>query len=55
MADARICLVCAWRGDCQRKFSISKHARYCPEFSRDLSIKEDQGQEEEQAAEEKGK
>jgi|YelNatPaOPRAMG01_1025707.scaffolds.fasta_scaffold112908_2 hypothetical protein len=58
MADARLCLVCAWRADCQKKYSISKNARYCPEFSRDLSIKEDpetEVQKEKKCNEQKGK
>ena len=41
MADAKICLVCAWRADCQKKFTISKNARFCPDFSKDLLLKED--------------
>jgi len=40
MADAKICMSCAWRADCQKKFSISKKARFCPEYTKDLSLKE---------------
>lgn len=34
------CIVCAWRADCQKQFSL-KAGQRCPDFSRDLSIKED--------------
>ncbi len=38
--DARItCAVCAWRGDCRKKFSMT-NAAHCPDFTRDISIKE---------------
>lgn len=36
-----ICVVCAWRADCQKKFSISGKDLRCPDFSRDISIPED--------------
>jgi hypothetical protein len=36
-----ICAVCAWRADCNKKFSISGRDIRCPDFSRDMSIKED--------------
>ncbi|MBI4826949.1 MAG: hypothetical protein HY807_11120 [Nitrospirae bacterium] len=35
-----ICAVCAWRADCKKKFSISGKDMRCPDFSRDISIKE---------------
>jgi hypothetical protein len=34
-----ICVVCAYRESCQKKFSAQK-GRNCPDFERDLSIKE---------------
>lgn len=33
-----ICLVCAWRKDCLKKFSFT--GGNCPDFTRDVSIKE---------------
>jgi len=33
-----ICAVCAWRADCQKKFSISGRDIKCPDFVRDVSI-----------------
>jgi hypothetical protein len=46
-----ICVVCAWRADCQKKFSISGRDIRCPDFSRDISIPEDR---EENTEESKG-
>jgi hypothetical protein len=34
-----LCVICAWRGSCQKKFSM-KAGRRCPDFSKDLTIKE---------------
>lgn len=33
-----ICLVCAWRKDCLKKFSFT--GGYCAEYTRDVTIKE---------------
>ncbi len=33
------CVICAWRGDCKRQFSVSDPSR-CPEFSLDVSVKD---------------
>lgn len=35
-----ICILCAWRENCQKKFSVSGRDIRCPDFVRDLSIKE---------------
>jgi hypothetical protein len=35
-----ICAVCAWRVTCQKKFSVSGKDLRCPDFSRDITIKE---------------
>ena len=34
-----ICVVCAWRATCQKKFSISGSDMRCPDFSRDVTLK----------------
>lgn len=39
-----ICAVCAWRATCQKKFSISGKDIRCPDFVRDISIKEDEAE-----------
>jgi len=33
------CVICAWRGDCKKQFTISNPA-HCPDFSLDVSVKE---------------
>lgn len=40
-----ICVLCAWRESCQKKFSISGKDVRCPDFVRDLSIKEEKTKE----------
>ena len=38
--DARItCAICAWRADCRKKFTVT-NALHCPEYTRDVTIKE---------------
>ena len=39
------CAICAWRENCQKKFSVSGKNVRCPDFARDLSIKEDKKEE----------
>lgn len=31
------CAVCAWRGDCAKKFRMAD-AKHCPDFSRDITL-----------------
>lgn len=41
--DRRICGICAWRKDCQKRYRISTDSLFnvnCPDYTRDLSIKE---------------
>lgn len=42
MTESRrtICLNCAWRHDCKRRFSqqSSHSARLCPDFTRDVTL-----------------
>jgi len=40
-----ICVLCAWRESCQKKFSISGKDMRCADFVRDLSIKGEQKEE----------
>ncbi len=40
--EKTFCAVCAWRKDCKKKFLSSSSANLqCPDFTRDLSIKEE--------------
>jgi hypothetical protein len=40
-AKKEICLLCAWRENCSKKFSISGRDIRCPDFVRDLQIMDD--------------
>jgi hypothetical protein len=42
-----ICVICAYRGTCQKRFSL-KAGRHCPEFARDVTIKEESEESEQQ-------
>lgn len=39
-----ICIVCAWRATCQKQFSM-KAGQKCPEFAKDMTIKEEEKEE----------
>jgi len=36
--DRSLCAICAWRGDCNKKFMSGKGV-HCPDFTRDLTIR----------------
>jgi hypothetical protein len=41
--EKKYCAICAWRISCQKRFSVATDASgsvHCPDFSRDLSIKD---------------
>jgi len=43
--ERKYCAICAWRGNCQKRFSVSTDAQgfvHCPDYSRDMSIKDNQ-------------
>jgi hypothetical protein len=48
-----ICVVCAWRENCLKKFSVSGRDAGCPEFVRDVSIKEAEEERKEEDKKEK--
>jgi len=50
--DRSLCPVCAWRGDCKKKFKPGAGIN-CADFTRDLSIK-DEGLEKSADEEKKG-
>ncbi len=45
--STNICIVCAWRATCQKKFSVSGSDIKCSDFVKDVSIKEKSEEEEE--------
>ncbi|HWR69154.1 MAG TPA: hypothetical protein VN416_09050 [Desulfomonilia bacterium] len=38
MSDRSLCPICAWRGDCNKKFKPGAGI-HCADFSRDMAIK----------------
>lgn len=40
-AEKEICILCAWRENCRKKFSLSGKDIRCSDFVRDLSKKEE--------------
>jgi hypothetical protein len=41
--EPALCVVCAWRKDCQKKFLRSGEVTLrCPDFARDVSIKDEE-------------
>jgi len=41
--EKTLCIICAWREHCQKRFSIIKHGGvniHCPDFTRDYAIKD---------------
>ena len=43
--EKRYCSICAWRGTCAKRFSVSKDSSgrvHCPDFTRDLAIKDEE-------------
>lgn len=49
--SANICIVCAWRATCRKKFSVSGKDFKCADFVKDVSI---QAEKEEEKSEEAG-
>ncbi|MFO0754643.1 MAG: hypothetical protein U0411_15115 [Thermodesulfovibrionales bacterium] len=39
-----LCVVCAWRGACRKQFAL-KAGQRCPDFSKDLTVKEERAEE----------
>jgi len=43
--EKKLCAICAWRRNCQKKFSSSSSgpsgSMYCSDFTKDISIKEE--------------
>lgn len=51
--EVEICAICAWRITCQKKFSMSGKDMRCPDFTKDISIKETQDNEQREKEETK--
>ncbi len=51
-AEKSICVICAWRENCKKKFSLSGHDTNCPDYTRDLTIRdESESKEKEESSE----
>lgn len=35
----QFCAICAWRENCAKKFCVADGGARCPDFSRDISLK----------------
>jgi len=38
--DRQFCVVCAWRENCNKKFCVPDGGSHCPDFTRDISLKD---------------
>jgi hypothetical protein len=50
--EKKYCSICAWRKDCQKRFSVSTDLSgnvRCPDFTRDVSIKDEEIEDKEKA------
>lgn len=46
--DQTICVICAWRLTCNKKFSMDgSSSTRCPDFTRDVTLKVTEGSDEE--------
>jgi hypothetical protein len=52
--QVEICVVCAWRATCQKKFSLCGKNIRCPDFVKDVALKEETEKEEKKEEEGKG-
>ena len=44
--ERKLCVTCAWRENCQKKYSLEGNL-HCPDFVKDLTIKEEESNERE--------
>ncbi|MBN2333494.1 MAG: hypothetical protein JXO49_11110 [Deltaproteobacteria bacterium] len=51
--EKTLCVVCAWREDCRKKFRVSAGDAHCPDFCRDVRVAHDLPAESEKSAGEK--
>jgi hypothetical protein len=54
--DRTLCAICAWRGDCNKKF-MQGNGVHCPDYTRDLTIRAatEEKKEEKKLTDKKGK
>ncbi len=50
--DRTICVICAWRQNCNKKFSMDgATTTRCPDFTKDLTLKDHQSESTDQGVE----
>jgi len=40
MRSVQCCAICAWRENCAKKFCVADGGARCPDFTRDVAIRE---------------
>ena len=48
------CIVCAWRENCAKRFCVPDGGAHCPDFTKDVSIKDERDESSEKKSEEQG-
>lgn len=51
--ERQFCAICAWRETCNKKFCVPDGGARCPDYSRDISIKNPPEEEKKEQQEEK--
>ena len=41
MMGKQFCAICAWRENCAKKFCVADGGAHCPDFTRDVSIRDE--------------
>lgn len=39
--ERQFCAICAWRENCAKKFCIPDGGAHCPDFTRDISLRDE--------------
>ncbi len=39
IVERKLCVICAWKTTCNKKFSMGEGKINCPDFSKDVSLK----------------
>ena len=39
--ERQFCAICAWRENCAKKFSVPDGGAHCPDFTRDISLRDE--------------
>jgi hypothetical protein len=55
MMSEQRCVICAWRGNCAKRFSVSDGGARCPDFSRDVTVKVQPSEDDKSVAAEESK